>query len=86
MLRNTDHTNTVIDKVLDKYGIIDGSHDDFCLLQQLSDGEFLIPENANVFYAMNNTESELKFIARTKEEQQTRSLHRKRGRRKFRIS
>lgn len=86
MLRNTDHTNTVIDKVLDKYGIMDGSHDDFCLLQQLSDGEFLIPENANVFYAMNNTESELKFIARTKEEQQTRSLHRKRGRRKFRIS
>ena len=28
----------MIDKVLDKYGIIDGSHDDFCLLQQLSDG------------------------------------------------
>jgi hypothetical protein len=24
----------------------------------------VIPENANVFYAMNNTESDLKFIAR----------------------
>ncbi|CAG2192120.1 RGL [Mytilus edulis] len=86
MLRNTDHTNTVIDKVLDKYGIIHGRHDEFCLLQQLSDGEFLIPDKANVFYAMNNTESELKFIARSKEDQQTRSLHRKRGRRKFRIT
>lgn len=48
--------------------------------------EFLIPDKANVFYAMNNTESELKFIARSKEDQQTRSLHRKRGRRKFRIT
>ncbi|XP_063422433.1 ral guanine nucleotide dissociation stimulator-like 1 isoform X1 [Mytilus trossulus] len=86
MLQNTDHTNTVIDKVLDKYGIIHGRHDEFCLLQQLSDGEFLIPDKANVFYAMNNTESELKFIARSKEDQQTRSLHRKRGRRKFRIT
>lgn len=37
-LRNTDHTNTVIDKVLDKYGIIHGRHDDYCLLQQMSDG------------------------------------------------
>lgn len=36
-LNNTDHTNTVIEKVLEKYSI-DDKPDNFCLLQILPDG------------------------------------------------
>ncbi|KAK3088008.1 hypothetical protein FSP39_013341 [Pinctada imbricata] len=83
MLTNTDHTNNVIDKALEKYSV-NGGHKDFCLLQVLQDGELLIPEKANVFYAMNNSAgSELHFIIRSRLDQEQQNQHRKRGRRKL---
>ncbi|XP_048775777.1 ral guanine nucleotide dissociation stimulator-like 1 isoform X4 [Ostrea edulis] len=83
MLKNADHTHTVIDKVLDKYSK-KGPTSNFCLLQVLSDGELLIPEKVNVFYAMNNSDgSEPVFVVRTKQDQEARIQHRKRGRRKL---
>ncbi|KAK7095563.1 ral guanine nucleotide dissociation stimulator-like 1 isoform X1 [Littorina saxatilis] len=67
MLNNTDHTSTVIDKVLEKYSLEDKA-DGYCLLQILPDGELLIPERANVFYALNNS-VELNFVVRTRSQQ-----------------
>ncbi|XP_021345418.1 ral guanine nucleotide dissociation stimulator-like 1 [Mizuhopecten yessoensis] len=82
MLHNADHTNNVIDKVLEKYSV-SGRHKDYCLLQVLPDGEMLIPDKVNVFYAMNNSGSELSFIVRSREEQDARNHHRRRGRRRL---
>ncbi|XP_062586095.1 ral guanine nucleotide dissociation stimulator-like 1 isoform X4 [Saccostrea cucullata] len=83
MLKNADHTHTVIDKVLDKYSK-KGPSSNYCLLQVLSDGELLIPEKVNVFYAMNNSGgSEPVFVVRTKQDHEARIQHRKRGRRKL---
>ncbi|KAJ8311804.1 hypothetical protein KUTeg_010641 [Tegillarca granosa] len=81
MLHNTEHTNNVITKVLEKYDI-QGKHSDYCLLQVLPDGELLIPDKVNVFYAMNNT-GELNFVVRTRQDQEALTQHRKRGRRKL---
>ncbi|XP_025114102.1 ral guanine nucleotide dissociation stimulator-like 1 isoform X2 [Pomacea canaliculata] len=80
MLNNTDHTNTVIEKVLEKYSI-DDKPDNFCLLQILPDGELLIPERANVFYALNNS-VDLNFIVRRRSEQESLK-DRKKGRRRL---
>nr|XP_022325977.1 ral guanine nucleotide dissociation stimulator-like 1 isoform X2 [Crassostrea virginica] len=83
MLKNVDHTHTVIDKVLDKYSK-KGPSSNYCLLQVLSDGELLIPEKGNVFYAMNKSDgSEPVFVVRTRQDHDSRTQHRKRGRRKL---
>lgn len=83
MLKNIDHTHTVIDKVLEKYSI-KGPAGNYCLLQVLSDGELLIPDKGNVFYAMNKSDgSEPVFVVRTRQDQEARTQHRKRGRRKL---
>ncbi|KAL3871362.1 hypothetical protein ACJMK2_039369 [Sinanodonta woodiana] len=77
MLHNTDHTHTVIKRVLDKYDCKERP-EDFSLLQILSDGEFLIPESANVFYAMNNS-GDVSFVVRSKKAQEAINSHRKHG-------
>lgn len=83
MLKNIDHTHTVIDKVLEKYSK-KGPAGNYCLLQVLSDGELLIPDKGNVFYAMNKSDgSEPVFVVRTRQDQEARTQHRKRGRRKL---
>lgn len=80
MLHNTEHTHTVIQRVLEKYDK-KGKDKDYCLLQVLPDSELLIPEKSNVFYAMNNT-GELNFVVRTKREQEALQ-QKKRGKRKL---
>ncbi|CAL1534302.1 unnamed protein product [Lymnaea stagnalis] len=80
MLMNSDHTHTVIGKILDKYGI-EGQVENYCLLQILPDGELLIPDRANVFYALNNS-VELNFILRTRQEYETIKEKRKGVRRR----
>lgn len=80
MLNNTDHTNTVIEKVLEKYSL-EERPDRFCLLQLLPDGELLIPERANVFYALNNS-ADLNFILRRRSEHESLK-EKKKGRRKL---
>lgn len=84
MLSNTDHTHTVIKKSLEKYSI-EGSHEDYTLSQILPDRELLIPSKANVFYAMNNsnTNDDLNFVVRTKSCQEALTKKRK-SRGKFR--
>ncbi|KAH9514515.1 Ral guanine nucleotide dissociation stimulator-like 1 [Bulinus truncatus] len=77
-LMNSDHTSTVIEKILDKYGL-EGQADKYCLLQILPDGELLIPDRANVFYALNNS-VELNFILRTRQEYEAIKQKRKSGR------
>ncbi|XP_052789709.1 ral guanine nucleotide dissociation stimulator-like 1 isoform X1 [Mya arenaria] len=84
MLYNTDHTHTVIQRVLDKYDIR-GKEKDFCLLQVLPDSELLIPEKVNVFYAMNNN-GDYKFVLRTKKEQEALTQSKKRGRRRLKLT
>lgn len=78
MLSNTDHTHTVIKKSLEKYSI-EGSHEDYTLSQILPDRELLIPSKANVFYAMNNsnTNDDLNFVVRTKSCQEALTKKRK---------
>lgn len=41
-LHNTDHTHTVIQRILDKYDI-KGKEKDYCLLQALPDGGKICP-------------------------------------------
>ncbi|XP_046332806.2 ral guanine nucleotide dissociation stimulator-like isoform X1 [Haliotis rufescens] len=85
MLCNTDHTNTVIQKVLEKYSL-EGQPEDYCLLQILPDGgELLIPERSNVFYALNSS-IDLKFVVRTRAEHETLTLRRKGKRRGKKLS
>lgn len=81
MLYNTDHTHTVIQRVLEKYDV-KGKDKDYCLLQILPENELLIPEKSNVFYAMNNT-GDLSFVLRTKRDQEALLQHKKRGRRRL---
>ncbi|XP_053380638.1 ral guanine nucleotide dissociation stimulator-like 1 [Mercenaria mercenaria] len=83
MLHNTDHTNTVIQRILDKYDI-KGKEKDYCLLQALPDGELVIPEKANVFYAMNNN-GDYNFVLRTKKEQDALTQSKKRNRRRLKL-
>lgn len=46
--------------------------------------ELLIPEKGNVFYAMNKSDgSEPVFVVRTRQDHDSRTQHRKRGRRKL---
>lgn len=46
--------------------------------------ELLIPDKGNVFYAMNKSDgSEPVFVVRTRQDQEARTQHRKRGRRKL---
>ena len=47
--------------------------------------ELLIPDKANVFYAINNS-GDLKFVLRTKKEQDLLSHNRKRNRRKLKLT
>ncbi|KAL5011520.1 hypothetical protein ScPMuIL_010071 [Solemya velum] len=83
MLNNTDHTNTVIRKVLEKYSV-DGRPEDHCLVQVLPDGELRIPDRVNVFYAKNDTgDMNFIFIVRSQQDQESQTLHRKRGRRRI---
>ncbi|ESP00875.1 hypothetical protein LOTGIDRAFT_238436 [Lottia gigantea] len=84
MLTNTDHTHNVISKVLEKYSI-EAKPEDYRLLQLLEDGELLIPERANVFYALNNS-SDLNFIVKTREEYESSTLKRQRRRRFKKLS
>ncbi|KAL4219215.1 Ral guanine nucleotide dissociation stimulator-like 1 [Mactra antiquata] len=84
MLHNTDHTHTVIRRILDKYDI-KGKEKDYCLLQVLQDGELLMPDKANVFYAMNNN-GDYNFVLRTKKEQEALTQSRKRNRRRLKLS
>ncbi|KAK3732491.1 hypothetical protein RRG08_030691 [Elysia crispata] len=80
MLMNSDHTHVVIDKIMEKYGL-EGSPHDYCLLQLLPDGELLIPNRCNVFYALNNS-VDLKFVLRTRHDHETAKYKRKGGRRR----
>ncbi|GFO45727.1 ral guanine nucleotide dissociation stimulator-like 1, partial [Plakobranchus ocellatus] len=80
MLMNSDHTQTVIEKIMEKYSL-EGSPQDYCLLQLLPDGELLIPDRSNVFYALNNS-VELKFILRTRHDHEAAKYRRKGGRRR----
>ncbi|XP_059157682.1 ral guanine nucleotide dissociation stimulator-like 1 isoform X2 [Physella acuta] len=80
MLMNSDHTHTVIEKILEKYAI-EAQADNYCLLQILPDGELLIPDRANVFYALNNS-VELNFILRTRQEYETIKEKKKGARRR----
>ncbi|XP_050398987.2 ral guanine nucleotide dissociation stimulator-like 1 isoform X1 [Patella vulgata] len=84
MLTNTDHTHTVISKVLEKY-CMEGKPEDYRLLQILEDGELLIPERANVFYALNNS-SELNFVIKSREDYETSTLKRQKKRRFKKLS
>ncbi|XP_055898714.1 ral guanine nucleotide dissociation stimulator-like 1 isoform X2 [Biomphalaria glabrata] len=78
MLLNSDHTHTVIEKIIEKYAL-EGQADKYCLLQILPDGELLIPDRANVFYALNNS-VDLTFILRTRQEYEAIKQKRKIGR------
>ncbi|GFR64286.1 Ral guanine nucleotide dissociation stimulator-like 1 [Elysia marginata] len=80
MLMNSDHTQVVIEKIMEKYGL-EGSPHDYCLLQLLPDGELLIPSRCNVFYALNNS-VDLKFILRTQQDHEMALYKRKGGRRR----
>ncbi|XP_041370926.1 ral guanine nucleotide dissociation stimulator-like isoform X2 [Gigantopelta aegis] len=82
MLKNTDHTHTTIKKILEKYSV-EGPPEDYCLLQILPDGELLIPQGANVFYALNNSVDDLKFVVRSRAEQESLSSHKHRGKRRL---
>lgn len=84
MLHNTDHTHTVIQRVLDKYDIR-AKEKDYCLLQVLPDGELLIPDKVNVFYAMNNNR-DYKFVLRTRKDQDVLTQSKKKHRRKLKLS
>ncbi|XP_060590682.1 ral guanine nucleotide dissociation stimulator-like 1 isoform X2 [Ruditapes philippinarum] len=84
MLHNTDHTKIVIQRILDKYDI-KGKEKDYCLLQTLPDGELMIPEKANVFYAMNNN-GDYTFVLRTKKEQDALTQSKKRSKRRLKLS
>ncbi|XP_076455444.1 ral guanine nucleotide dissociation stimulator-like 1 isoform X2 [Babylonia areolata] len=80
MLNNTDHTSAVIEKALEKYGVEDKA-DSYCLLQILPDGELLIPERANVFYALNNS-VDLNFVVRHRSQQDS-AKDKKKGKRRM---
>ncbi|KAH3792902.1 ral guanine nucleotide dissociation stimulator-like 1 [Dreissena polymorpha] len=83
MLHNTDHTHTVIKRVMDKYDL-KGKEKDYCLLQVLPEDELLIPDKVNVFYAMNNN-GDYTFVLRTRKEQETLTQNKKKGRRKLKL-
>lgn len=53
LVTSQDHTPQVVRRALDKHNLEDVSCHNYKLCQMLTDGkELLIPENANVFYAM----------------------------------
>ncbi|XP_054721638.1 ral guanine nucleotide dissociation stimulator-like 1 [Uloborus diversus] len=64
MLNNCDRTRSVITCAMAKYGI-DGDPEEYCLAQVLPEGEIVIPDSTNVYYAVNPA-PDLKFILRRK--------------------
>ncbi|XP_058528787.1 ral guanine nucleotide dissociation stimulator isoform X1 [Ochotona princeps] len=56
LVTSQDKAPTVIRKAMDKHSLEEHEPEDYELVQVISDGRKLkIPENANVFYAMNST-------------------------------
>ncbi|XP_052037931.1 ral guanine nucleotide dissociation stimulator isoform X3 [Apodemus sylvaticus] len=56
LVTSQDKAPTVIRKAMDKHNLDEDEPDDYELVQIISEGHKLkIPENANVFYAMNST-------------------------------
>ncbi|XP_064616076.1 ral guanine nucleotide dissociation stimulator-like 1 isoform X2 [Liolophura sinensis] len=84
MLHNTDHTNSVVQKVLEKYDI-QCREGEYYLSQVMPDGEWLLPQSANVFYAMNSL-ADLKFVLRNKEQQDEYEKRKKKGRKNLKLS
>lgn len=66
MLSNSERTPTVIRNAMMKHGL-EGSPDDFTLAQLLQDGEMVLPNNANVYYAIN-TAHDLNFVLRPRQD------------------
>ncbi|XP_025832732.1 ral guanine nucleotide dissociation stimulator-like 1 [Agrilus planipennis] len=64
MLSNNDRTPQVIRNAMMKLGL-EGSPDNYSLAQVLPDRELVLPQNANVYYAVN-TAFNLNFILRPK--------------------
>ena len=64
MLSNNERTPQVIRNAMLKL-CIEGNPDQFTLSQVLPDREMLLPNNANVYYAVN-TQHNLNFILRPK--------------------
>ncbi|CAH1786637.1 unnamed protein product, partial [Owenia fusiformis] len=76
LLSNNDRSPTVIQAVLNKYNLSENK-EDYCMSQILPDGELLIPDNANVFYAMNSV-ADPNFVVRRKHDQRTLKLKKSR--------
>lgn len=66
MLCNNERTPTVIRNAMIKLGL-EGDSDKFTLSQVLPDKELMLPQNANVYYAVN-TQYNLNFILRSKKD------------------
>uniref|UniRef100_A0A0K2T7I6 Ral guanine nucleotide dissociation stimulatorlike [Bombyx mori] n=1 Tax=Lepeophtheirus salmonis TaxID=72036 RepID=A0A0K2T7I6_LEPSM len=66
MIGNHERTREVIRNAMMKHGL-EGSPESYTLSQCLPDKELLIPNNANVYYAIN-TAHDLNFILRQKDE------------------
>ncbi|GAB6031488.1 hypothetical protein CHUAL_009256 [Chamberlinius hualienensis] len=69
MLSNSEHTPIVIRNAMLKHSL-EGDPDDYCLVQQLPNGEIVFPSNANVYYAIN-TAYDLNFILRQRRDEDT---------------
>lgn len=67
MLCNSERTPQVIRNAMMKLGL-EGDPDRFTLAQVLPDKELLLPQNANVYYAVN-TQYNLNFILRNKKDE-----------------
>lgn len=65
LIRNSDHTKSVIQNILSKFDIT-GKPEDYIIIQILKDNELFLPEKGNIFYAINNSVPEIKFIVRKK--------------------
>lgn len=66
MLCNNERTPTVVRNAMMKLGL-EGDPDKFTLSQMLPEKDLVLPQNANVYYAVN-TQFNLNFILRKKKE------------------
>lgn len=65
LLRNSDHTRTLLQNAFVKYNMPTARPEEYSVSQILSDkSEVRLPEKGNIFYAMNTSEAEIKCVIR----------------------
>jgi len=71
-INNNERTASVLKTILEKFGLDPAQYDRFCIEQKLPDRKILIPDNCNVYYALDcsSVDDQVELMVREKTRQE----------------